>query len=474
MATPVAASSAHGMRRTRLPLFAGLLLALALSTAPTPQLDLQKNFASLGQRMSALLPRAATPTAQDAATGGRPSSTALPKRVAPHEYVSNVYVRGSKTFYALDSSTGAMRWTHPTQQNKSVNFAQIADVGAVVEDYGSVMLLSARTGTKLWRYTPAKDTEAHLVGAYNDTIYVVETHTILILEPSALPDTLIALNDADGSVRWRYTIQHSHFGGVNLLSSPGDPFVYFNDDVSDSRPTEGSVTALNSDTGALVWRRVVGGTPALLPYYAASGVVIAYAPVSLIQDNNGALLRLDTKTGAVVWSLRIGQRDAIAYAPDTLYLGNLRQLAAYNIGDLSVRWKVTVEGNRALPLLLGDRYIGARTQGSFAVYDAASGARLWTLNRPTLFGAIRLVGTTLCANALTDPGAITAFDVTSGKQLWRYQAVDTLRPVMVFDSASIYVRTYSNVLSFSAASGVMRWQSSVKEPLDLQMDVALI
>jgi outer membrane protein assembly factor BamB len=451
----------------------GLLLALALSAAPTPQVDLPKDLASLGRRVNSLLPRATTPGAQVATIAPTPTTAVLPRRVAPHEYVSNIYVRGSKTFYALDSATGAIRWTHPTQQNKTVNFAQLAGVGAAVEDYGGIMLLSGKSGTPLWRYMPAGGAVANIVGAYNDTIYAVETRTIMFTQPSALPDALVALNDADGSVRWRYTLQHSHFGEINLLGSQGDPLVYFNDDVSDTRPTAGSVSAINSDTGALAWRRVVSGTPALVPYYAATGVVIAYAPVSLGQDNNGALLRMDIQTGMVAWTLRINQRDAIAYTPTTLYLGNLRQLTAYNIADLSIRWKVTVLGNHAAPLLMGDHYIGARTSASFAVYDAASGARLWTLDHPATFGVIRLVGTTLCANALAEPGSLAGFDVTSGKQLWRYQATDTLRPVMVFDAAAIYVRTYARVLSFSAQSGVMRWQSAVNEPLDLQMDVAL-
>jgi outer membrane protein assembly factor BamB len=435
-----------------------------------PRVDLQRNLAALGQRVASLVPHAA-PAGQIAASA--PTATALPKRIAPHEYVSNIYVRGSKTFYALDVTTGAMRWTHPTERNKTVNFAQLAGVGATVEDYGGIMLLSAKTGATLWRYVPADGMIAHLLGAYNDTVFAVETHTILYTQPSTLPDTLVALNDADGSARWRYTLEHSHSGGINLLSSQNDPLVYFNDDVAEGRPTAGSITALDSETGALAWRRVVGGTPALLPFYAASGVVIAYAPVALSQDNNGALLRLDTRTGMVAWSLRFNQRDAIAYTPTALYLGNLRQLTAYNIGDLSIRWKVTVQGNRAAPLLLGDHYIGARTRGSFAVYDTASGERLWALDRPALFGVVRLVGTTLCAYSLADAGGLTGFDITTGKQLWSYRATDSLRPVMVFDSASFYMRTFANVLSFSAQSGVIRWQSAVNEPLDLQMDVAL-
>jgi outer membrane protein assembly factor BamB len=83
-----------------------------------------------------------------------------------------------------------------------------------------------------------------------------------------------------------------------------------------------------------------------------------------------------------------------------------------------------------------------------------------------------LVGTTLCANANTNPGGLTGFDVRSGTQLWRYQATDNLRPGMQFDGESVYVRTFAHIFSFSAQSGAIQWQTPVNERLDIQMDVA--
>jgi outer membrane protein assembly factor BamB len=465
MTTPAVALPSGVFRRLRIPLFVGLLLALALSGAPMPRVDL----AALAQRMASLIPR-------PAASGGQATSTAptapaaLPERIAPHEYLPNVYAKAPITLYALDSTTGAVRWTHPTQE--SLSFAQVPNVGVAVEEANSVTLLSGKTGAPLWRYTPTQGTRARLAGAYNDTVYAIETHTVLYAQPSTAPDTLLAFNDADGSVRWRYTLEHSHLGGITLLSSPGDSLIYFNDDTADFRPTSGSITALNSNNGATVWRRVLGGAAGLIPYYATRGSLIAFAPISQGMANTGGVYyRLDTHTGEFTWELPARQRGLPIFTPTTVFEGSLHHLTAYNIADLSIRWKSTVDGLYASPLLLGERYVGARTRTFFAVYDAASGTRLWGRDGPATFGVIRLVGTTLCANEAADPGSLAGFDVASGTQRWRYQATDTLRPGMLFDSASIYVRTFSAIFSFNAQNGAIRWQTPVKERLDLQMDV---
>jgi outer membrane protein assembly factor BamB len=470
MTTPIAARSSSAssasdvFRRARLPLFLGLLLTLALSAAPTPQVDL----AALGRRVASLLPRSSAPA------GGQSASTQaarLPERVAPHQYLPIVFAKAPKMIYALNAVTGAVRWTHATQEG--LNFAQVVNVGVAVEEDHTVTLLSGQNGTPLWRYTPAQGTVAHVSGAYNDTVYAIETHTTLYAQPSAEPDTLLALNDADGSVRWRYTLEHSHLGAITLLGSRGDPQVYFNDDVADSRPTAGSITALDSNNGALLWRRVASGAPGLIPFYVTHDAVIGFAPISAgINSTGGVYFHFDVRTGAITWTLPANQRGAPVFTTTTVYVGSLHHLTAYNIADLSIRWKSTVDGLYSSPLVLGERYVGSRTRTSFAVYDAASGQRLWGRDGPTTFGVIRLVGTTLCANASSDPGSLTGFDVASGTQRWRYQATDTLRPGMQFDGVSLYVRTFAHIYSFNAESGLIQWQTAVNERLDIQMDVA--
>jgi len=466
MATPVA-SSAFGIRRARLPLFVGLLLALALSAVPAPQVDLQKSMAALGQRMESLIPKPATSGQQ----GASAQPARLPQRVAPYQYLPLVYAKAPQSVYALDALTGAVRWTRTMQQG--LFFAQLPGVGVAVEEGHTVALLSGQTGEPLWRYTPSPGTIAHLAGGYNDTVYAIETYTTLYAQPSSKPDTLLALNDADGSVRWRYTVEHSHLGAITLLSSSDDSQIYFNDDIADYRPTGGSITALDSNNGALKWRQVANSAAGLIPFYLTHDSLIGFAPISTGLGNTGGVYyRFNTRTGQITWNLPARQRGAPVFASTTVYVGGLRHFMAYNIADLSMRWRVTIDGQNATPLLLGEHYVGVRTSASFTVYDAVNGTRLWWRNDPATFGVIRLVDTTLCANAISDPSRLTGFDVTTGAQLWRYQASDALRPGIQFDSASIYVRTFAHIFSLHADSGVIQWQTPLDERLDIQMAVA--
>jgi outer membrane protein assembly factor BamB len=310
------------------------------------------------------------------------------------------------------------------------------------------------------------------MAVYGDTVYAVQTHTLSLDKPSDTSDTLLALNDADGSVRWRYTVAHSHLGFVSIISSPGNPTIVINDDVADFRPTSGSITALSVNNGAVRWRRVLEGAPGLTPQYAVGDSVIAYAPIPQSMTNTGGeYFRLDMNSGLVEWTLPSAQRGTPVFTPTTLYLGGLKRLMAYDMANLSVRWIATIQGTGAVPVRLSDQYIAARTRTSFEVYDAASGKRLWSLNQPTTFGVVRLVGSTLCTNSNTSPGVLTGFDVATGAQRWRYQSPAMLQSSMPLDGASIFVRTFADVLSFNPTTGALRWQAPLDAQLDVQMDV---
>jgi outer membrane protein assembly factor BamB len=468
MATRVAASSALGIRRARFSLFTGLLLALALSAAPMPHVDVQRALATVGQRLNSLLPRTATPISR--AGAATPSAPALPELDAPHEHIPNLYIKAPHTLYALNPATGATRWQHVTSEIP--NLAPVQDVGVAVEEESSVTLLSGKTGAPLWRYAPSSGTIARLMAVYGDTVYAVETHTVSLDKPSDAADSLLALNDADGSVRWRYTVTHSHLGFVSIISSLDNPMIYINDDVADFRPTSGSITALSVNNGAVRWRRVLNGAPGLSPQYAVGDSVIAYAPVPQSMTNTGGVyFRLDMRTGAPIWTLPSAQRGSPVFTSTTLYLGGLKRLVAYDMTDLSVRWTATIQGTGAVPVRLSDQYIAVRTRTSFEVYEAASGKRLWSQGQPATFGVVRLVGSTLCTNSNTNPGSLTGFDIATGAQRWRYQSPAMLQPSMPLDGASIFVRTFADVFSFNPTTGAIRWQTPLDAQLDVQMDV---
>jgi outer membrane protein assembly factor BamB len=433
-----------------------------------PHVDIQKTLATAGQRLSALLPRPATSTGQ--AGGATPTLPALPELDAPHEHVPNLYIKAPHILYALDPATGATRWQHATAEIP--NLAPVQDVGVAIEEKNSVTLLSGKTGAQLWRYAPSSRTISRLMAVYGDTVYAVETHTVSLAKPSDASDTLLALNDADGSVRWRYTVAHSHMGFVVIVSSPGNQAIFINDDVADFRPTGGSVTALSVNNGGVLWRRVLSGAPGLSPQTVAGDSVIAYAPVpQSITNTGGVYFRLDARTGTVKWTLPSAQRGSPVFTPTTMYFGGLKRLTAYNLDDLSVRWVATIQGTGGIAVRLSDQYVGVRSRTSFEVYEAASGKRLWSRGQPATFGVVRLVGSTLCANANTSPSVLAGFDIATGAQRWRYQSPAMLQSSMPLDGASIFVRTFADIFSFNPTTGAIRWQAPLDAQLDVQMDV---
>jgi outer membrane protein assembly factor BamB len=425
----------------------------------------------VGQRFNSLLPRPA-PQAGQAGQAGAATPT-LPARLepkAPHEHIPNLYIKAPHILYALNPATGETRWQHATPEIP--NLAPVQDVGVAIEEENSVTLLNNKTGAQLWRYAPSQGTIARLMTVYGDTVYAVETHTITLDRPSTASDTLLALNDADGSVRWRYTVAHSHMGFVVIVSSPGNPTIFINDDIADFRPTGGSITALNANNGGVLWRRVLNGAPGLSPQTVAGDSVIAYAPVPQSMTNTGGIyFRLDSRTGAVKWTLPVAQRGSPVFTPTTMYFGGLKRLTAYNMDDRSVRWVVTIQGTGGIAVRLSDQYIGVRSRTSFEVYEAASGKRLWSRGQPATFGVVRLVGSVLCTNSNTNPGRLTGFDIATGAQVWTYQPPAMLQPSMPLDGASIFVRTFADVFSFNPATGAIRWQAPLDAPLDVQMDV---
>jgi outer membrane protein assembly factor BamB len=467
MPTPVT-SSAGSIGRARFSLFTGLILALALSAAPLPQVNVQKTLAAVRQRFNSLAPSPTAPHGR--AVGATPTLPAFPERNSPHEHVPNLYIKAPHTLYALNPATGATRWQHATPEIP--NLAPVQDVGVAIEEENSVALLSGKTGQTMWRYAPAAGTIARLMAVYGDTVYAVETHTLSLDKPSDASDTLLALNDADGSVRWRYNVAHSHLGFVSIITSTGNPTIFINDDVADFRPTSGSITALSVNNGAVRWRRVLEGAPGLTPQFAVGDSVIAYAPVPQSMTNTGGeYFRLAMNSGLVEWTLPSAQRGTPVFTPTTLYLGGLKRLMAYDMADLSVRWTTTIQGIGAAPIRLSDQYIAVRTRTSFEVYEAASGKRLWSVDQPAAFGVVRLVGTTLCTNSDANPGVLTGFDIATGAQRWRYQSPATLQSSMPLDGTSIFVRTFADIFSFDPTTGAIRWRAPLDAQLDVQMDV---
>ena len=222
--------------------------------------------------------------ALDAATGAtvwtfHPDSAGV---VAPAIDATTIYIgqRGIPAVYALDKTTGALRW----RTNLAVGsaFAAVVRGFAVRGDTvyatvlreksvngflrsGILVALAAADGHELWRYETPGD------------------HGSFVTAPLLLPDVVI-INDFTGaavlaidprtqSLRWRSPIT--------------DEFLVYGNGTLYGAGAEGNVFAMNPSTGTVQWSKAQGSS--------AGGLAMCG---NSLWENNGNLRRVDAATGA--------------------------------------------------------------------------------------------------------------------------------------------------------------------------------
>jgi len=157
-----------------------------------------------------------------------------------------------------------------------------------------------------------------------------------------------------------------------------------------------------------------------------------------------------------------------------------REPAAWPM-KLTERWKVEIGTGYSTPILVGDRLFAFSRQGEdevLSAIEASSGKVLWKTSYPAGFKmnpATKVHGpgpksTPAYANnrvfTLGISGIVTAFDATSGKQLWQKPAgpVEPLyhtaqSPLVDGNLVILHVGGHANgaLTAFDAATGDVRW-----------------
>lgn len=113
--------------------------------------------------------------------------------------------------------------------------------------------------------------------------------------------TLWALNQADGSVSWRFKVGKV-VNGKSIFSSPAiyDGRVYFGS-------YDGNIYSLNAESGNLMWvyRQAdwVGSSPALAPELGLLFIGLEYA----LPGRRGGVVALNLKTGDKIWEFAVSE-----------------------------------------------------------------------------------------------------------------------------------------------------------------------
>jgi outer membrane protein assembly factor BamB len=308
----------------------------------------------------------------------------------------------------------------------------------VLNAYGDVLALNARTGKRAWRFrgkrcaasSPAVSRVMH------GTVYVSLLNRGDCATGEGADGEIVALAHNWGQVRWRKRIGPSESSPLIVGNT-----VYVGD-------WRGDVYALDVRTGKIRWRfrtggRVKGG----LSYVTGRVFVGSY-------DHH--VYALSARSGRLLWKAaaqqRLGNRGrfystpAVAYG--RVYIGSTDG-KVYSFGAHSgkLRWSHNTGGYvYGSPAIWEQRVLVGSYSGEFFALDAATGDERWTFkaNGPISGSATVIDGVVYFA---TLKGRSYGLDVRTGKQVWTFG--EGRYAPLVADRDRAYLVGYAKVYGFS-------------------------
>lgn len=131
-----------------------------------------------------------------------------------------------------------------------------------------------------------------------------------------------------------------------------------------------------------------------------------------------------------------------------------------NVGDLRLRWRVSVEVFRSSPVVVdGVLYIGSDSHRGLVALDAATGLFLWasqtgaiTQSTPTVDAGVVYVGT---------GASLLAIDAATGDLTWSRDLGGQVWSSAAVDGEFLYIASGHSVVSLDKATGGARWTRAV-------------
>lgn len=234
--------------------------------------------------------------------------------------------------------------------------------------------------------------------------------------------------------------------------------------------TDGTVSAVEPDTGKKVWRTSIG--------HQISGAVGAGDDIVLVGTPEGEVIALDALTGDQVWTRQLSSE---ILAPPAVGLGVsvVRTIDGHVYGlsseDGEKQWvfhrqvpPLTLRGNSA-PLMVQGAVIAGFANGKIVAADLINGTVLWDINvaEPSGRNEVErmididatpvLVGSVLYVSAFQ--GAVTALALGSRRKLWS-RDISSYTHVSA-DDENVYVADDNGVVSaLDRLTGNTVWEQS--------------
>ena len=249
------------------------------------------------------------------------------------------------------------------------------------------------------------------------------------------PVGLVALDAADGTVRWT---AEKHYQ-VSTRPAVGDGRVYVGDE-------NATLAAHDVENGSLAWKFDVGS--------ASTGRVVVADGVAYAVSSS-TLFAVDAADGTELWRTEIdGVRASPTVRRETVYVTQPEALIAVDAGNGSGRWRRSFDSAVAHPVSTSRSALYVRTDGALLSLDPATGRRRWGVETESPYPPLAATDETVF---VTD-GRLRALDAADGSERWARAAPEGTygfaRPVVV--DGSVIVPSEPRIYAFDAADGSER------------------
>ena len=271
---------------------------------------------------------------------------------------------GGEALYALDAQSGAL--LHTYEANAAVQSAPVfTDEGLYFCDEGGY--------TFFYRYGEREAAWSHFGGAPITSAPTLGAGRLFV---ASVDDTVYALNATSGELIWRYDnppalsreTELTLYGAPSPVIRGGDLLTGFSD---------GSLVAISIQSGAKTWSKRVGeGTyPDLIAPPVEGGNSLFAAGF------DGPFVAIDPTTQAVRWSLDFGSSSESTLIASALFIGGtdgaLRRVDA-RTGEVEWEWDSETGGTLTKPVLTAAGLISASSEGTIYLSNPEDGALLWS------------------------------------------------------------------------------------------------
>jgi outer membrane protein assembly factor BamB len=227
---------------------------------------------------------------------------------------------------------------------------------------------------------------------------------------------VFAVDIQTGLLTWSYQIADKALVDTTpALALPGGPMLVAS--------TDGTVTALNTATGAVAWTKTIGGELEGSPTISGNNAYVV--------SDSGVVAALNATTGATIWQTKMAAPVKTSPAVDST----------------------------------SGRVFVADTAGTVEALRGASGATVWTVKSLGAFTASLVLGQGH-VYAASENGTLYALAQTTGTVAWTYAASSEITATPVDDQGQISVGdTAGNVRVLNASTGAPDFKIAAGAPV---------